>query len=457
MDEGAVPQGYEFVRVLGSGGFGEVVLAKHLALGRLVAIKRIHAVALSDAESVARFRREAQLLATLDCPSVVRVYDLVVGPRQAHLVMEYVPGQALSDLVALGPLPAAQGLRVLRDTAAALQAAAGRGIVHRDVKPHNIFVLPDGRAKLGDFGLARAVSDPGMFRTTVGVALGTPAYYPPELGQGAGEPDARSDAYSFAVVAYETLTGRRPYDEPDAIALITAHWRLEPPDPRTMLPGLPAKGAAALLAGLAKDPARRLLPTDLVGRLEEIPSAAWPEVQRAQAPPVAAHRTAPTVVVPAQPALGEAPSSGISTAPAVPRRRRRARLAVGVGLAVVVVAGLVAWSTRDDAPTVLEVVSVQLGTDPDPAVAICPNGTIELLATVATNGAAGELTLRWTGPGGDMLSEQAVTARAGQRDLETRLRLSLSGRQPLSGPATVMVVGSDLSDSSPVDYRCPAT
>src|SRR3954447_10869223 len=132
MDERVVPEGYEPVRVLGSGGFGEVVLARHRALSRMVAVKRIHAVSLADPDSVARFRREARLLASLHCPSIVGVHDLIVTADGAHLVMEFVPGQPLSDIVARGPVPAAEALPVLRDVADALGAAAERGIVHRD-------------------------------------------------------------------------------------------------------------------------------------------------------------------------------------------------------------------------------------------------------------------------------------------------------------------------------------
>jgi len=455
MDDDVVPAGYEFIRVLGSGGFGEVVLARHLVLNRLVAVKRIHAVALADAESVARFRREARLLATLDCPSVVRVYDLVVGPSRAHLVMEYVPGQALSDLLARGPLPAAEALPILRDAADALRVAAARGIVHRDVKPHNVFVMPDGRAKLGDFGLARAVSDPGVFRTSVGTALGTPAYYPPELGRGDGEPDERSDAYSFAVVAFETLTGRRPYDETDAIALITAHWRLDPPDPREVLPGIPARAAEALLSGLSKEPGRRPLPADLVKRLAAVPAAAWPTVQRRPPEPVAAHRTAPTVLV-------QEPAGSAAMPGAVPRsagaRGRRRLVAVGAVCAAALLGGAVAWGLLRSpvADETVEVRSIELRTTPEPATVQCPRAEIQLHATFVTSGTQGAFDIRWTGPDGQELGERKLTVEDGQRTVESRLSLTLSGQQPLRGPATVAVVATGLRASKPVVYRCAA-
>lgn len=450
MDDSAVPPGYELVSVLGSGGFGEVVLARQPRLNRMVAVKRIHAVALADGESVERFRREARLLATLDCPAVVRVYDLVLGPRGAHLVMEYVPGQPLSQLVSRGPLPGPEALLVLRDVAEALAAAVERGIVHRDVKPHNVFVLPDGHAKLGDFGLARAVSDPGVFRTAAGTTLGTPAYFPPELGQGDGEPDERSDAYSFAVVAYETLTGRRPYEFADAVALITAHWRLEPPDPRSLLPGMPRRAAEALLAGMAKDPSRRMLPTQLVERLEAIPADAWPAVERRPASPDPQLRAAPTVRV--------APASGASPAPPPSPRMaggRRSRLAL-VGAAAAVLAAGVAWGmTRTAGPAAaLEVSTVRMSSVPDPAHVDCPRAEVQLVATAETNGAVGSVDLRWTGPDGRVVARRTLDTSEGQRLVESRLVLTLTGRQPLRGRVVVEVEDRGLTASRPVVYRC---
>ena len=164
-----LPAGYELVHVLGSGGFGEVVLARQTSLNRLVAIKRIHAYALAEADALERFRREARVLAALDHRAIVRVYDFRRDSADATLIMEYVDGDTLSEHIERGSLPASAALTILRDVAEALHTAAAEGVVHRDVKPDNVFVLRSWRAKLGDFGLARIVSDPSVFRTAGGL------------------------------------------------------------------------------------------------------------------------------------------------------------------------------------------------------------------------------------------------------------------------------------------------
>ncbi len=277
------PAGYRYLRHLGAGGFGDVHLAEHVMTGRLVAIKYIQRHLLSDPEVLARFRREAQILAATDVPTVVRVYDLDTSGDPAHLVMEYVPGVTLWDLMEQAPLPAYQGLSVMRDVADALRVMAERGLVHRDIKPSNVFVLPDGRAKLGDFGLARAVADDGGFRTA-GAPAGTPAYFPPEVSSGDAEATVESDAYSFAIMVYEVLTGSRPITAPDAISLITAHWTQEPMPLTEAMPGFPASVAPVLMRALAKAPAGRPLPHELMAALDAVPADEWPTNDRPAVP-----------------------------------------------------------------------------------------------------------------------------------------------------------------------------
>ncbi len=456
----ALPAGYAFIRRLGEGGFGEVVLARQVSLDRLVAVKRIHAFRLADVESLDRFRREGRLLASTRCASVVRVYDLVTSPHGAQLVMEYVPGQALSDLLERGPLPATAALVVLRDVADGLAAALEHGIVHRDIKPANVFVLPTGRAKLGDFGQARIASDPSVFRTTTGQATGTPAYFPPEVSQLGSEPDERSDAYSFAVMAYEVLTGRRPYEADDIVSLITAHWRLTPPDPSELVPGFPPAAAAALLRALDKDPARRLLPAALVEQLAAVPVGDWPAVTATAAAggrggASGAGAAPPTVLV-------SGPRPGAPTSPPAPRARRARRptILAGVALAAMLTAvgafAVERTMTARGAEGPL-VKGVQLSTVPASGRVACPDGTLLLRAVIRTSGEAGWFTLTWRRPDGGTTAPRRIEVEQGRSEVEASLRLALRGDRPISGEAEVRVQSTTATVARvPVIYACPS-
>jgi len=381
--------------VLGEGGFGEVVLARQMSLDRLVAIKRVHAFALGSADDMARFQREARVLASLDHPAVVRVLDFRVDEDAgAALVMEYVPGTTLHDLLESGPLAPAAALRVLRDVAGALDAAAARGIVHRDIKSANVFVLPDGSAKLGDFGIARMLADPAVFRTTDGSVRGTPGYMAPEAGLGGGEPDARSDAYAFAVLAFETLTGRLPFGDLDMAAALVAHWERPAPSASEVVPCFPPAAAEALTAGLAKDPGDRPTPTALVDRLATVPAAAWPSARES----IATGRAAapPTVI-----GAGAAPRvTAVPAQPTAPRRRasRRWLVLAGVLLGLAALGGA-AWRLWPaGSPASLEVQDVVLSLDPPSGQGGCPTATYRVAAEITTNGGPGTLAFDLAGP-----------------------------------------------------------
>jgi serine/threonine-protein kinase len=460
-DDG-LPPGYTFVRHLGEGGFGEVALARQVSLDRLVAVKRIHQFRLADGESLDRFRREGRLLGSTRCPSVVRVYDLVISSEGAHLVMEYVAGRPLSDLLESGPLPPADALVVLRDVADALAAAFEHGIVHRDIKPANVFVLPTKRAKLGDFGQARIASDPSVFRTTTGQTTGTPAYFPPEVSQHGSEPDERSDAYSFAVMAFETLTGRRPYEADDVDALITAHWRLSPPDPRDLVPGFPPAAAAALLRGMAREPSARLLPSALVDRLAAVPEAAWPAVTRTTRLPSAVEPSGSTVAPPTVVVRTSHPGRTEQTPPPRPGRRSRRRTTLGgiAALAVLLTAGAIAMSSllsKNSPPAGPLVQRVQLSTVPAPAHVDCPGGTLLLRAVIHTSGAPGKLLISWRQPDGRTTPNRQVDVVEGQREVDASLRLRLRGQRSISGDASIRVRATRTTTArTPVSYTCPS-
>jgi len=212
---------YEIVGPLGAGGMGEVYRARDTTLKREVALKVLPAAFSRDPERMARFQREAELLASLNHPNIAILHGLVDSDGQRALVMELVPGETLGDRIKRGLMPPEEALNVARQIAEALEAAHERGVVHRDLKPGNVMITPAGLVKVLDFGLAAivqgvqgtpadATNSPTltMNMTQAGVILGTAAYMSPE--QAAGTPvDKRADIWSYGVVLWETLSGRR--------------------------------------------------------------------------------------------------------------------------------------------------------------------------------------------------------------------------------------------------------
>src|SRR5215472_13735181 len=227
---------YEIVALLGAGGMGEVYRAKDTKLGRDVALKILPASFTSDPDRVARFRREAQVLASLNHPHIAQIYGLDEANGTQFLVLELVDGESLDKRIARGPIPVDEALGIAKQIAEALEAAHEKGIIHRDLKPANIALTRDGKVKVLDFGLAKAVENtsgsfdavssptitsPAMM-TGVGTLLGTAAYMAPEQAKGRAA-DRRSDMWAFGCVLYEMLTGRRAFrgkDISDTLALI---------------------------------------------------------------------------------------------------------------------------------------------------------------------------------------------------------------------------------------------
>lgn len=434
---------YEIQGELGRGGFGQVLLARHRILGRLVAVKQISPAAMHDGDAVARFRREAALLAALDHPGIVRVYDFRTGPAGAVLIMEYVPGQSLRQALDRGPMPVPRALSVLADVAAALAAAAERGIVHRDVKPANVFLLPDSRAKLGDFGIARA-ADTRLFRTADGMLTGTPAYLPPECLLPEYEPDGHGDDYSFAVMAYEMLVGVLPF-QGEGLVLLGQHGHRAPAAPELHRPGFPPAATEALLAGLAKEPAGRLPAVALAARLATVPEGDWP--------PAGVHRPAGDDTTQMDPLPRTTVGTPRAALPA--ERRRRWRTPVLLGLLAVALVAVLAGFLLTRAPRPLQVEGVTV--DVTPAVGQCPRADFAFVADVRTNGAAGQLRLQWTRPDGRRTDVVSVAVADGQRRAQARLEFTVTGGGPLTGTATLAVLGPDRLASAPasISYRCP--
>jgi serine/threonine protein kinase/uncharacterized protein YecT (DUF1311 family) len=254
---------YELIREIGQGGMAAVYLARHRATGRLVAIKAIRARYLDDADAIRRFAREARTVAGLDHPNIVRTEAIEqIGDRAVAIIMEHVAGGTVRDrLREFGSLGAEESESILRDVANALGYAHGHGIVHRDVKPENIFLDPTRRrALLSDFGIARPIDGEAGI-TLLGAALGTPQYMSPEQIDGEMV-DGRSDIYSLGVLGWELLTGRRPWAGESLYGVIYKQKHEDLPRITSLRPRVPANLLFAIEGALIKDKNRRWQTTD---------------------------------------------------------------------------------------------------------------------------------------------------------------------------------------------------
>jgi serine/threonine protein kinase/Tol biopolymer transport system component len=260
---------YEVSTLLGAGGMGEVYRASDTSLGRQVAIKVLPDPVALDPESLARFDREARTLAALSHPNIGAIYGIERSGGITALVMELVEGPTLADYLQERRLPLGEAVRIAQQIAAALEAAHAQGIVHRDVKPSNVKVRPDGTVKVLDFGLAKALepavsatpptsastmSSPTL--TRAGVILGTAAYMSPEQARGK-QVDTRSDIWAFGCVLYEMLTGVRAFGGDDIQETLASVLAREP-DWSRLPPDLPSDFRRILRRCLDKDPAKRL-------------------------------------------------------------------------------------------------------------------------------------------------------------------------------------------------------
>ena len=258
---------YELEELVGSGGMATVYRAHDRLLERPVALKILHEQFSQDAEALERFGREARAVAQLAHPNIVTVIDRGEDAGRPYIVFEYVGGENLKQLVAReGPLPVPTVIELGLQVARALEAAHGRGVVHRDVKPQNVLLADEGRAKVTDFGIARARGTEGM--TLTGTIMGTSDYIPPEQarGEAAGEP---GDVYSLGVVLFELLTGRLPYEAENAVAVAMRHVNDPVPSVRELRPDVPPRLEALVRRALAKEPRDRFASmSDLVAELE---------------------------------------------------------------------------------------------------------------------------------------------------------------------------------------------
>ncbi len=461
---------YEIQQRLGRGGMADVYLARDRLLERRVAVKVLFPEFATDPSFVARFRREAQAAANLTHPNIVAVYDWGQQGGTYFIVMEYVNGQTLADVLRVeGKISATRAATLSSEVAAALGFAHRNGVVHRDVKPGNILVTDAGDVKVADFGIARvanAGTDAGL--TQAGSVMGTAAYFSPEQAQGAS-PDPRSDLYSLGIVMYEMVGGRPPFtgDNPVSIAYKQVHEA--PPRLRDLSPDVPVAYEAIVAKLLAKDPAARYanaddLRLDLTrfrdGQRPEAlvqAAAAAGAVAAAGAGAAAAATTAtpqvppaygqPTTVVAASPGtqvLPQQPPAGRTAVPPPPpydEQRRTGWLWAGIVLALLVlgVGGFLLFQAlRDD------------GGPNTPTTIVMPdlvNKTLDEATTELTDlGFVGQITQ--TPEANDAVAENVVFAQdpAALTEVATDGAITLTYNPPRAAFELGNFVGAQIAD-----------
>ncbi len=245
---------YMIVRKLGAGGMADVYLAEDQELGRRVAIKILNDRHAADEQFVERFRREAKNAAGLSHPNIVQIYDRGTAEGTYYIAMEYLDGRSLKELiVGRGPAPIKLAIEYTREILAAVGFAHRNGIVHRDIKPHNVLCGPEGRLKVTDFGIARSGASQ---MTEVGSIIGTAQYLSPEQARGAPV-DQSSDLYSVGVVLYELLTGQVPFTGDTPLEIAMKHLSTIPRPPSELREDVPHDLDLVVLRALAKEPTDR--------------------------------------------------------------------------------------------------------------------------------------------------------------------------------------------------------
>jgi serine/threonine-protein kinase len=344
---------YRIIRKLGAGGMADVYLAEDQELGRYVAIKILNDRHAADDSFIERFRREAKNAAGLSHPNIVSIYDRGEAEGTYYIAMEYLDGRSLKELiVGRGPAPVKTAIDYARQILAAVGFAHKHGIVHRDIKPHNVLVGAEGRLKVTDFGIARSGASQ---MTEVGSIIGTAQYLSPEQARGA-QVDQTSDLYSVGVVLYEMLTGQVPFTGDTPLEIAMKHLSEVPRPPSELRPEVPHDLDSVVLRALAKDPGERYqsadeMDADLARVLEGLPVD--PDTETAATAVLAGSGvmaaaptsvlTRPTAVAPARPAPpGRTPPAGYYGYEGPPRRRRPVWPWV-LSILLLLAAGAAAW------------------------------------------------------------------------------------------------------------------
>src|SRR5690606_23427971 len=246
---------YELIERIGGGGMALVYKARDMLLGRKVAVKILRQQFVGDEEFIKRFRREAQAAASLSHPNVVSIYDVGQDGDIHYIIMEYVEGINLNDKIKQqAPLQVEEAVNIAMQICDALDHAHSNGIIHRDIKPHNILIGKNGRVKVTDFGIARAITSADITQT--GSVLGSVHYFSPEQAKGAAQ-DAVSDLYSLGIVLYQMLTAKLPFSGDSPISVALKHLQEEVESPRAINPHIPQSVENIVLKALRKSPRER--------------------------------------------------------------------------------------------------------------------------------------------------------------------------------------------------------
>jgi serine/threonine protein kinase len=332
---------YQVTAPLGEGGMAAVYKAFQPSMDRYVALKILPRYFASDPQFVGRFEQEAKVIARLQHPHILPVFDFGEADGYTYIVMPFVEGGTLADLLEGQPLPLAQIERVIGQVGDALAYAHSRGVVHRDVKPSNILIDPGGNCLLTDFGVAKIVEGTAQFTRTGGI-VGTPAYMSPEQIQGQ-ELDGRSDIYSLGIVLYEMATGRPPYRAETPPAIFVKHLHDPLPPPRTLNPALPEEIERVILKALAKNrDDRHATAGDLVQAVRAAVGAATIAADRSEAP---GQEVVETLVVAERPPATVPVSTPATTSPHRPANPKWILAIIGVVILLGVI-GLIGLGGR---------------------------------------------------------------------------------------------------------------
>jgi serine/threonine-protein kinase len=411
---------YRVVSRLGSGGMADVYLAEDQLLGRSLAVKVLHHHFAEDQEFVERFRREASSAAGLSHPNIVAIFDRGEWDGTYYIAMEYVPGRSLKELVReQGPLDPVVAIDIVTQILQAARFAHARGVIHRDLKPHNVILDEEGRARVTDFGIAQAgASD----MTMTGSIMGTAQYLSPEQAQGHAV-SAPSDLYAVGVILYELLTGAVPFDGDTAVAIAFKQVSAQPLAPSAANPAAPAVLDEIVLRALAKDPAARYRSAEefiaaLGAAREQLPAGAATAIFAAQ-PPAGPGTATHTVLAGAALSTGMPPAALLLPADGgslgeppngedeqAARRRRNLRLALaGAAIAAIAALVLVLVLTRPSSVKQVTVPSVAGQSEAVAAAALRHAGLVPVPALTASSTVADNLVISETPPAGSVVDK----------------------------------------------------